>query len=178
MKHISSIKLKFHHSSKNNALVSFVSYNELSKRYRGVNETAKCGKKVVVLHETLKGSVTAGVLYDCSIVPMSNGNGYIVVRATLQQYKATIATRYIKNNTYTIEITFGYKTLVFNPFSSGRSSKYDIEQFRQLLLQRADIADIAQVSKDFEESAKVLLRLMQQDRHTALHAYNRAVKRY
>ena len=162
MKSINSIKLKFQHSSKTNALVAFVSYDEQSKRYYGVQETAQCGKKVCVLSFPLKDSVRAGVLYDCSLNPMQSGKGYVIVRATPQQYKATIETCYIKNNTYSIQIKFGYKVLKFDPFSSGKQSVYDLQQ----------------VCKDFESSAHVLLRLIEQDRWNVLHLKNRAVKRF
>lgn len=178
MKSINSIKLKFQHSSKANALVAFVSYDEQSKRYYGVQETAQCGKKVCVLSFPLKDSVRAGVLYDCSLNPMQSGKGYVIVRATPQQYKATIETCYIKNNTYSIQIKFGYKVLKFDPFSSGKQSVYDLQQFKRVLLERTDIKDLQKVCKDFESSAHILLRLIEQDRWNVLHLKNRAVKRF
>ena len=58
------------------------------------------------------------------------------IKLKFQQYKATIETCYIKNNTYSIQIKFGYKVLKFDPFSSGKQSVYDLQQFKRVLLER------------------------------------------
>lgn len=158
-------KLKFCKSERTDAMISFVSQNPKSGRVNGVRQDSPHPKKICVVDKALANDILINVLYDCTLVPMADCNGYVVIAAEPVQFKATIHTQYIKNNIYLVEIKFGNKTLRFDPFNGRKPSVCDIKEFRKVLEKRVDVKNIVQVIDDFDHAAANILNLMTHDRY-------------
>lgn len=159
-------KLKFVRSNKSGMFVGFASKQRTTGMVRGVREEAPYPKKVCVVNKPLDSQITPDVLYNCTIVPMKSGNGYIVVEATPTQFAAHITSQYIKNTTYLVTVKFGGSSIIFNPFSGRQESVKDLASCRALLEKRVDIKNVGQVVKHFTEAAQMMLRLLNRDKYT------------
>lgn len=156
-------KLKFIKSEKTGAIVSFVSQNPKTGRICGVRQDSPYPKKICILDKKLVGEVLLNVLYDVTMIPMAEKNGYVVISITPVQFKATIATTYVKKAIYRIEVEFGNKTIVFDPYEGKKDTICTLKGCLSILEKRVDIKDITQVVADFEESARKLLQFMKGD---------------
>lgn len=158
-------KLKFSKSDRTDATISYVSQNPNNGRVNGVRQDSPYPKKICVVDKALANEILVNVLYDCTLVPMAERNGYVVIAATPVQFKATIRTQYIKNNIYMVEVKFGNKTLRFDPFSGRKESVCNLQEFKRVLERRVDVKDIMQVVEDFNRAATRLLNMMEYDRY-------------
>lgn len=167
-------KLKFIKSDLNGALISFVSQNPVSKVVCGVRQDSPYPKKIVIIDKKLAKSILTNLLYDCTLIPMKqvlNPNtgemqtpGYVAISATPTQFKATVATNYIKGQKYQVDVSFGNKTVRFDPFQGTRESVKSLNACRDVLERRCDIKDLADVIEDFNTAANTVLLLMKEDR--------------
>lgn len=160
-------KLKFSRSEITGRPVGFVfqDFKKAQGWIRGVRADSDCPKKICVVDEKLSGEILANTLYYCTLIPMAEKSGYVVIEATPVQFKATVHTSYIKNTIYRVEVKFGNKTVYFNPFDGKKDSVKDIGVCKSLLERRVDIENQTQVVEDFERAANHLLRLMHNDRY-------------
>ena len=156
-------KLKFVKSDQTGAIVSFVSQNPKTGRICGVRQDSPYPKKICILDKKLVSEVLLNVLYDVTMIPMSEKNGYVVIEITPVEFKATITTTYVKKAIYRIEVKFGNKTIVFDPLDGKKDSIRTLKGCLSVLEKRVDIKDITQVVADFEESAHKLLNYMKSD---------------
>lgn len=156
-------KLKFVKSEKTGAIVSFVSQNPKTGRICGVRQDSQYPKKICILDKKLVSEVLLNVLYDVTMIPMTEKNGYMVIEMTPVEFKATISTTYVKKAIYRVEVKFGNKTIVFDPLDGKKDTIRTLKGCLSVLEKRVDIKDITQVVADFQESANKLLNYMRAD---------------
>lgn len=156
-------KLKFVKSEKTGAIVSFVSQNPKTGRICGVRQDSQYPKKICILDKKLVSEVLLNVLYDVTMIPMTEKNGYVVIAMTPVEFKATISTTYVKKAIYRVEVKFGNKTIVFDPLDGKKDTIRTLKGCLSVLEKRVDIKDITQVVADFQESANKLLNYMRAD---------------
>lgn len=156
-------KLKFVKSEKTGAIVSFVSQNPKTGRICGVRQDSQYPKKICILDKKLVSDVLLNVLYDVTMIPMTEKNGYVVIEMTPVEFKATISTTYVKKAIYRVEVKFGNKTIVFDPLDGKKDTIRTLKGCLSVLEKRVDIKDITQVVADFQESANKLLNYMRAD---------------
>lgn len=156
-------KLKFIKSEETGAVISFVSQNLKTGRICGVRQNSDYPKKICVVDKVLANYILLNVLYDCTLIPMSESNGYVVIAAEPCQFKARIETSYVPKAIYVIEVKFGNKTIRFDPMDGRKESIRSLQACKEILEKRVDIQNICQVVEDFEKSAKTLLQLMEND---------------
>ena len=156
-------KLKFVKSEKTGAIVSFVSQNPKTGRICGVRQDSQYPKKICILDKKLVSEVLLNVLYDVTMIPMTEKNGYVVIAMAPVEFKATISTIYVKKAIYRVEVKFGNKTIVFDPMDGKKDTIRTLKGCLSVLEKRVDIKDITQVVADFQESANKLLNYMRAD---------------
>ena len=156
-------KLKFIKSDKTDAYISFVSQNPKTGRYCGVRQDSPYPKKVCVPDKKLSCDILTNVLYDVVLIPMSEKNGYVVIEAVPCEFKATIETTYIPKIAYKVEVKFGNKVILFDPFDGKKESVRNLQSCRSVLEKRVDIKNILQVVDDFEKAANSIINKMYSD---------------
>lgn len=167
-------KLKFIKSDKNGALISFISQNPITGRIRGVRQDSRYYKKIVLVDQKIANRILVNVLYDCVLIPMmpqakKRGAttpfvpGYIAIEAEPVRFQATVTTQYIRGVKYLVEVTFGNKTVRFDPFAGQKETVKSLAACKAFLEKRLDIADLPHVLEDFEMAAINLVELMKQD---------------
>ena len=156
-------KLKFVKSDKTGAYVSFVSQNPKTGRICGVRQDSEYPKKICVLDKKLMCDVLLNTLYDVTLIPMSQKNGYIAIEAAPVQFKATIETTYVPKAIYVVEVKFGNKTIRFDPMNSRKDTVRTIEGCKGILEKRVDIKNITYVVEDFVDAATDIIRKFRND---------------
>lgn len=146
-------KLKFIKSEQTGAYIAFVSQNPKTGRICGVKQDSEYPKKICVLDKKLACDVLANTLYDATLIPMAEKNGYIVVEITPVQFKATIEIVYVPKAIYVVEVKFGNKTIRFDPLGGRKDTIRSMKKCRSVLEKRTDIQDIIQVVDDFTAAA-------------------------
>lgn len=155
--------LKFIKSEETGAYVSFVSQNSKTGRICGVRKDSEYPKKIVVLDRALKSDVLPNVLYDATLIPMRDKQGYVAIDITPIQFKATIETTYVPKAVYIVEVKFGNKTICFDPLGGQKDTVKTIDGCKGVLEKRVDVQDLAQVVCDFTEAATKILSKMKSD---------------
>ena len=158
-----STKLKFVKSNLTGAVVSFVSQNPKTGQFRGVRKDEPYPKKICLLDKKLVPDVLLNVLYEATLIPMAEKDGYVVIDIQPVEFKAVITTTYVPKAFYYIEVKFGHKTIKFDPKDGKKDSVKNLESCVRLLETRVDIKDIFQVVKDFRHEANKLIRQYEQD---------------
>lgn len=146
-------KLKFMKSEETGAYIAFVSENFKTGRICGVRKDSEYPKKICVLDKKLVYEVLPNTLYDVTLIPMTEKNGYIAIEATPVQFKAIIETTYVPKAIYLVEAKFGNKTIRFDPMSGRKNSIRNLTECKRVLEKRTDIKDIVQVVDDFMVAA-------------------------
>jgi hypothetical protein len=155
--------LKFTKSEETGELIGFVSRHSKTKQLRGVHENSTFGKKICVLSADLKGTVIPNILYRVEMKSMHSANGYVVVSAKPALFKAHIETVVLPQNVYQVNVTFGNKTVYFDPKNGKSHSSRTIEGVLAILNGRGDIENQEAVIEDFKEQAEALLQEMKKD---------------
>lgn len=150
-------QIKFSNVENKGEIVGFVTRNAKTKQLLGVREHSVSGKKICVLSEHLKGTIIPNVLYDVELKEMHQGNGYVVVTASLVQFEPTIEVIIEKRKTYQVKISFGNKTIYFDPVKGKSSSSKTIEGVKAILNSRVDIKHIDFVISEFVDAANLVL---------------------
>jgi len=156
-------QIKFAKSPETGELIGFVSRHPKTKKLIGVFEDSPYGKKICVLSEDLKGKVEPGLLYSVELKAMRNGNGYVVVSVVLATFKAEITTAVIPKAVYQVCITFGNKTIYYDPKDGKTENSRTVSGVLKVLKQRRDIKDVDQVIEDFIAVANELKKQMETD---------------
>jgi len=156
-------KLKFIKSEETGAYIGFVSQNPKNKAYCGVRQDSPYPKKVCVLDQKMEWQILTNVLYDVTLIPMHHKNGFVVIEATPCEFKAKIETTYVPKIAYKVEVKFGNKNIVFDPFDGKRETERSINKCRSVLEKRVDIKNLMQVVEDFDKAANAILNRMYND---------------
>lgn len=156
-------KLKFIKSDQTGAFVSFVSQNPVTGQIRGVRQEDPYPKKICILDKRLVCEVFLNTLYNATLIPMNEKDGYVVIEVSPVTFKATIETTYVPKAIYQIDVKFGNKDIKFDPKDGRKESIKNLEVCRRLLETRLDIQDLCDVLDDFDSAARELLRRYRQD---------------
>lgn len=156
-------KLKFVKSDQTGAYVSFVSQNPKTGRICGVRQDSEFPKKICILDKKLMCEVLLNVLYDATLIPMTEKNGYVVIEANPVQFGATIETSYVPKAVYIVEVKFGNKVIRFDPMCGRKDTVRTIEGCKSVLEKRVDIKDVNQVVDDFVTAATALIKKFEND---------------
>ena len=156
-------QIKFAISEQTGEMVGFVSRHSKTKKLKGVRENSKFGKKICVLSADLKGTILPNVLYNVELKPMHKGNGYVAVSAVPTQFVAKIETVIVPKVIYRIDITFGNKTVYFDPKDGKSSSSRTLDGVLGILHSRSDIEDKENVIEAFKKKASSLIQQMERD---------------
>lgn len=156
-------KLKFVKSDKTGAFVSFVSQNPVTGQIRGVRQDDPYPKKICILDKKLMCEVFLNTLYNATLIPMTDKDGYVVIEVTPVTFKAVVETTYVPKAIYQIDVKFGNKDIKFDPKDGKKESVRKLEVCRRLLETRLDIKDLGDVLDDFDSAVKELLRKYEQD---------------
>lgn len=114
-------QIKFAKSERTGELIGFVSRHSKTRQLKGVREDSRFGKQICVLSEDLKGTIEPNVLYSVELKPMHKAKGYVVVAATPVQFMATVESIIVPKALYKVTVTFGNKTVYFDP-KDGKSA--------------------------------------------------------
>lgn len=158
-------QIKFAKSEQTGELIGFVSRHSKTKKLKGVRENSIYGKKICVLAEELKGTIIPNQLYNVELKAMHQGNGYVVVSAMPALFKAVIETVLVSNAVYQIKISFGNKTIYFDPKDGKSPSSRTIDGVIRALTIRNDIENPDTVIQEFRAQAKELIDRMKTDRY-------------
>jgi hypothetical protein len=156
-------KLKFARSEQTGAYISFVSQNPISGRISGVRGDSVYPKKICIIDQKLAGLIIPDILYDSTLIPMKEKDGYIVIEVNPVAFRATVETTYVPKSIYKVEVRFGNKTVLFDPVDGKQESVSTISGVRGILEKRMDIKDLQQVIDDFLEHAYVLMKYYEND---------------
>lgn len=144
---IENSQIKFTKSDVTGELIGFVSRHSKTKKLKGVRENSKFGKKICVLSHELKSSISENVLYNVELKSMHHGNGYVVVAATPAQFKAKIETVIVLKSIYQVCVSFGNKTIYYDPKDGKSPSSKTIEGTLSIIKGRKDIEEVENVLK-------------------------------
>lgn len=159
-------RLKFVKSKETGELISFVCRLSISKELIGVRESSDRRKRICVLSKELKaqGIVRENTLYWAELKPMHGGKkGFVVVAVTPILFKARIETTIVPKVIYQVCISFGNKTIYFDPKDGRSLTSRTLEGVLGILNAREDIEDKEQVIEDFKAQAAIMLRRFEAD---------------
>ena len=148
-------RIKFAKSEHTGELIGFVSRHSKTRQLKGVREDSRFGKQICVLSEDLKG---ANVLYSVELKPMHKANGYVVVAATPVQFQARVESVIVPKALYKVTVTFGNKTVYFDPKDGKSATSRTIDGVLSILRERKDIRNLEGVIDDFIRQARALVR--------------------
>lgn len=160
---IEKTRIKFAVSEETNEIVGFVTRNSTTRMLQGGDEKNDSPKKICVLSEDLKGLIQPGIVYDVEVKPMRKGNGYVVISASRRKYPAKLETKIIPKVVYQIRITFGHKTIYFDPKDGNSPSSRTVAGVEDVLRARKDLDEIEDVIAKFRAAATELLEKIEQD---------------
>jgi protein involved in ribonucleotide reduction len=160
---IEKSQIKFAKSEQTGEIIGFVSRHSKTKQLKGVRENSTFGKKICLLSENLKGTIQTNILYRVELKAMHQRNGYVVVSATPMLFKAHIETVIVPESIYQIRITFGNKTVYFDPLRGQSPSSKTVEGVVEVLAARKDIEDLETVIEEFRKQAASVVQQMEKD---------------
>ncbi|WP_289764521.1 hypothetical protein [uncultured Duncaniella sp.] len=156
-------QIKFAKSEYTGELIGFVSRHSKTRQLKGVREDSRFGKQICVLSEDLKGAIEPNVLYSVELKPMHKAKGYVVVAATPVQFTARVESIIIPKAFYKVTVTFGNKTIYFDPKCGKTAMSKTIDGVLSILKERKDIRNLDGVIEDFTREAQALVRRFTQD---------------
>ena len=156
-------QIKFAKSERTSELIGFVSRHSKTRQLKGVREDSRFGKQICVLSEDLKGTIEPNVLYSVELKPMHKAKGYVVVAATPVQFMATVESIIVPKALYKVTVTFGNKTVYFDPKDGKSAMSKTIDGVLAILRERKDIRNLEGVIEDFTRQAQALVRRFAQD---------------
>lgn len=94
---------------------------------------------------------------------MHNGSGYVVVKASPMLFQAQVDTLIVPKSIYQVTVTFGNKTVFFDPKDGKSASSRTLGGVIKLLREREDIENPELVIDDLTQQAKLVVKRMQSD---------------
>lgn len=152
-------KMKFIKSASTGFTVGFVSRNPKTGMWRGVRQDSTFPKKVCVLDKKLIPYTLLNKLYDVAMIPMRNGDGYVVVEAVPVVFSVKVNSTHVPKLIYRVEAKFGEKTIIFDPMEGHRASVRNMWGAVEALSKRTDVKDLPQAVEEFTNAAKDMLEL-------------------
>lgn len=156
-------QIKFAKSDNTGELIGFVSRQPKTQKLMGVREDSRFGKKICVLSEELKGTLLPNKLYAVELKPMHHGAGYVVVSATPILFTAQVETLIVPKSIYQVTVSFGNKTVFFDPKDGKSASSRTLSGVIKLLREREDVEDVAGIIENLTRQATMLVRRMESD---------------
>jgi hypothetical protein len=156
-------KLKFVKSEETGAYIGFISKNPKTGRICGVRQDSPFPKKICILDKKLILETLLNVLYDVTLIPMAEKNGYVVIEAKPVEFKTTITTLYVPKALYIVELKFGNKVIRFDPHCGRKDSIKKLDECLNVVSKRVDIKNLSQVLEDFAIAGHELLKKFKQD---------------
>ena len=155
--------LKFTKSQQSDQLVSYVSANPVTGQIKGVRGDSKYPHVIVVCSPSVTPVILPNVLYKVTLVPMNKSRGYVCVSAEPQQFIATVNIEYEPREKYNIIVSFGNKTMLYDPLMGRKSTVLTIQGFIDTLQRRLDIKNIDSVLAEVSLAASALNKRMKKD---------------
>lgn len=152
-------KMKFIKSASTGFTVGFVSRNPKTGMWRGVRQDSTFPKKVCVLDKKLIPFTLLNRLYDVDMIPMRNGDGYVVIKAEPVVFAVKVNSTHVPRLIYRVEAKFGEKTIIFDPMEGQRASVRNMWGAVEALSKRTDVKDLPQAVEEFTAAAKDMLDL-------------------
>lgn len=150
-------------TNKDNQKIAFVVITK-DGTLRGVGADRKCRKKVVVLSEEINAEeLIPRITYECKLIEMRSGKGYICKEAKAIKYEATMEVNYLAKILYQIIIRWGKNKFLFDLKDGRKETARDITATKQFLLSRSNIKDLDATVMAFEDAAIKLKRSMEED---------------
>lgn len=156
-------QIKFAKSGDTDELIGFVSRQPKTQKLMGVREDSRFGKKICVLSEELKGTISPNKLYAVELKPMHHGAGYVVVSATPIRFAAQVDTLIVPKSIYQVTVSFGNKTVFFDPKDGKSASSRTLSGVIKLLRERDDVENISEAIEALTQQAIMLVRRMESD---------------
>ena len=94
---------------------------------------------------------------------MHKANGYVVVDATPVQFPAKVESIIVPKALYKVTVTFGNKTVYFDPKDGKSPMSKTIDGVLAILKERRDIRNLKGVIDDFNRQAQALVRRFEMD---------------
>lgn len=160
---IACSKMKLAKSSDTGYIVGFASKNPKTGAWHGVRQDSSFPKKVCVLDRRLIPYTLTNRLYNVSLVPMKNKDGFVIVEASPVMFEAKVNSFHVKKQIYRVEVTFGGYTIIYDPMEGRKSSVKNLQEAVETLEKRTDIADIASVVEIFAKEATVIQSAFQRE---------------
>ena len=152
--------LKFQRSERDKtSLVSYVRKEKGS--WKGCHENEDYKKKIVLVDASTSLTMLENVLYDVTLVPMKQRDGFVAISAEPVRFPARIDT-IIDDSRYAVEVRFGHKLIVYDP-ASPMDNRRSIDGIIQVLSRRIDIREPERVVSDFKEAAETVLAYYRAD---------------
>lgn len=155
-------KIKFKHSDKANCFIAFV-HRAKSGELRGVRQEDACDKRICILDKGLYNKVLPNVLYQATLIPMKGKMGYIVVDAKIVEFPAKVEVTYVPKAIYRVEVKFGNKNIVFDPFDGIKTTRSTVIGCRDILERRCDIANREEVLAEFDAAVAEIIKRYKAD---------------
>lgn len=152
-----STKMKLVKSSDTGYIVGFVSRNPKTGAWRGVRQDSAFPKKVCVLDRRLIPYTLTNRLYDVTMIPMKNKDGFVIVEALPVMFKAKITTYHVERQIYKVEVVFGGSSIIYDPMEGRLHSVKDQQAAVEALRKRTDIQDINIVVEEFSKASEMIL---------------------
>lgn len=156
-------QLKFAKSGDSGELIGFVSRQPKTQKLMGVREDSRFGKKICVLSEELKGTLLPNKLYAVELKAMHHGTGYVVISAAPILFTAQVDTLIVPKSIYQVTVSFGNKTVFFDPKDGKSASSRTLSGVIKLLRERDDVEDISGVIETLTRQATMLVRRMESE---------------
>lgn len=132
----------------------FVTKNKRGS-WRGCREDDDVSKKIVLLDpRQVTIPIKDNTLYQCSLIPMRNDGGYIVIHAKPVQFVARTET-IAHNNVYRVIVKFGNKIVIYDPTSKFEKQN-NIQAIANFLRNREDLRYANAVAEEFLDCACLL----------------------
>lgn len=155
--------LKFVESDRTGLKVAFVSRNPVTGRLRGVSESEKCRKSVVVADGSISDRIKIGALYRVALVEMYGGRGYIAIDVEDMIYNAHVEINYIPRVSYSVHVVYGNRKITYMVNASEDSDMPGLEQVRHHIKTHEKIRNKKRVLADFNEAVADLTERYEKD---------------
>lgn len=159
--------IKFQKTARFGCLVGYVTRCK-EGFIRGIRESDTQPKMVCIpTAEVLNQGLIENALYEVRMVPKKFGksNGYEIVSAQLYTFPAHITSTVVKHSVYRVECKFGNKCIVYDPFHGHQESVNTIQGVIKVIKSRTDIADVVDVTAEFEKQCNAVYALFTEHGH-------------
>lgn len=156
-------KIKFERHQETQAMIGFVSYSNSQHKWVGVRREANTPKVICLLDKRLALEAKENVLYDVTLVPMVGKRGFVAIRADITQFNAKVSSCYVKKAIYQVDLRYGNRVIKFDPLDGKKDSIKMADKCLSYVDGLMDIANKAEVYRQFREAVEEIQRLFEND---------------